>query len=342
MEPAPKTAAASEATVMAAARKLAALRGKPCLLFVSPFINEETVFAVHEKCRVHGHRTAALDLVVHSPGGYVRHAYLVARELRRRFRSIAVFVPVQATSAAALICLAADEIILGALGELGPLDAQFEEKQKDDLPEERSAMTTFRTFDQLNGLAKDLFSEVLGAFVENGVRLPEASRNATDLTGILYRDLYAKIDPSHVAEAARGQEQGMYYIERLLKRYRPHGFSDKTREAVHALVHDYPAHDFVVDLEELQELGFPARRAAGGEIQALDDLAQGLRALSAGRPADEAEEAGPSIIEFLSPGRNGARRPAVRRHPAKPRNHAEGNGKRNRVRPAAAGVKNGR
>lgn len=73
--------------------------------------------------------------------------------------------------------------------------------------------------------------------------------------------------------------------------------------------HDYPAHDFVVDLEELEDLGFPARRAAGGEAQAVEELAQGLRTLSVGRPADEAEEAGPSLIEFLAPAQNGGTAP---------------------------------
>ena len=42
--------------------------------------------------------------------------------------------PFRAKSAASLICLAADELILGRLGEIGPLDQQYDEKMTADFP----------------------------------------------------------------------------------------------------------------------------------------------------------------------------------------------------------------
>jgi hypothetical protein len=51
-----------------------------------------------------------------------------------RFASLTVFVPFQAKRAATLLCLAGDELALGSLGELGPLDQQVDEKQKADSP----------------------------------------------------------------------------------------------------------------------------------------------------------------------------------------------------------------
>ena len=71
-----------------------------------------------------------LDVIMSSPGGDVGAAYLVARELRRRFERLTVFVPFRAKSAATLLCLAGDELVLGSLGELVPLDQQYDEKQK--------------------------------------------------------------------------------------------------------------------------------------------------------------------------------------------------------------------
>ena len=43
-------------------------------------------------------------------------------------------MPFEAKSAATLLCLAADELVLGDLGELGPLDQQYEAKQTADYP----------------------------------------------------------------------------------------------------------------------------------------------------------------------------------------------------------------
>ena len=54
-----------------------------------------------------------LDVVVTGPGGNLDAAYLVARELRRRFERVSIYVPLLAKSAATLICLGGDELVLG-------------------------------------------------------------------------------------------------------------------------------------------------------------------------------------------------------------------------------------
>ncbi len=78
--------------------QLRAHRQRPCLLFVSRSIQHSDVLAVQSAL---SEATGAhLDVIVSSPGGDVEAAYLVARELRRRFAHLAVFVPFRAKSAA--------------------------------------------------------------------------------------------------------------------------------------------------------------------------------------------------------------------------------------------------
>lgn len=66
-----------------------------------------------------------LDLVLHSPGGSAEAAESVVTYLRKRFDHIRVFVPLAAMSAATMVALAADEIVMGQHSQLGPIDPQF-------------------------------------------------------------------------------------------------------------------------------------------------------------------------------------------------------------------------
>lgn len=66
-----------------------------------------------------------LDLILHSPGGSAEAAESIVEYLRTRFDHIRVIVPVAAMSAATMVALGADEIIMGAHSQLGPIDPQF-------------------------------------------------------------------------------------------------------------------------------------------------------------------------------------------------------------------------
>lgn len=66
-----------------------------------------------------------LDLFLHSPGGSAEAAESILEYLRTRFDHIRVVVPVAAMSAATMLALGADEILMGAHSQLGPIDPQF-------------------------------------------------------------------------------------------------------------------------------------------------------------------------------------------------------------------------
>ena len=66
-----------------------------------------------------------LDLILHSPGGSAEAAESVVTYLRKRFDHIRVFVPIAAMSAATMVALSADEIVMGQHSQLGPIDPQF-------------------------------------------------------------------------------------------------------------------------------------------------------------------------------------------------------------------------
>lgn len=70
-------------------------------------------------------RERELDFIIHSPGGSAEAAESLVEYIRARFDHVRVFVPVAAMSAATMMALSADELILGQHSQLGPIDPQF-------------------------------------------------------------------------------------------------------------------------------------------------------------------------------------------------------------------------
>ena len=66
-----------------------------------------------------------LDLMLHSPGGDPDAAEQICGYLRTQFDEIRAIVPVYAMSAATMMALSADRIVMGAHSQLGPIDPQF-------------------------------------------------------------------------------------------------------------------------------------------------------------------------------------------------------------------------
>jgi hypothetical protein len=66
-----------------------------------------------------------LDLFLHSPGGDGEAADQICAYLRSQFDHIRAIVPLYAMSAATMMALTADEILMGAHSQLGPIDPQL-------------------------------------------------------------------------------------------------------------------------------------------------------------------------------------------------------------------------
>jgi len=65
-----------------------------------------------------------LDILINSPGGSVEAVEQIVNFLRSSFSDIRFIVPYRAMSAATLMCLAGDEILMDNCASLGPIDPQ--------------------------------------------------------------------------------------------------------------------------------------------------------------------------------------------------------------------------
>lgn len=66
-----------------------------------------------------------IDLIVHTPGGLVLAAEMIAMALRRHPGRVTVMVPFYAMSGGTLVALSADEVLMEPYSVLGPLDPQI-------------------------------------------------------------------------------------------------------------------------------------------------------------------------------------------------------------------------
>lgn len=250
------------AALGASVRALANLSGRPCLA-IAGTIDRGALPTVQRS--LEDFTGEEIDLLVASPGGDIEAAYLLVRTLRRRARVVSAFVPYSAKSAATLLCLGADEIVFGELGELGPLDAQNGSGS--------SALVPFSAVEQMADALSLTLRRTREAVGELGSTDPD---DAAEIAATALRTLFDSIDPLIIAQAARVLDEAREFAVRIFRRYRP-DLGDAGESIAQRLIHAYPCHGFPIDLEEVRELGLPARAANGAEAGPLDAAAAAIR-----------------------------------------------------------------
>ena len=87
-------------------------------------IAEDAVRPMYDHLRAIG-PTQKIDLFLYSVGGLTDVPWRIVTMIREFGNEVAVLIPYKALSAATMIALGADEIVMGRKGELGPIDPQL-------------------------------------------------------------------------------------------------------------------------------------------------------------------------------------------------------------------------
>jgi len=118
-------------------RELASHTGRPVIVYASGWmegrpVNDPSQVTVHSRDMmgfmeaVHSIPKGPLDLMLHSPGGSADAAEAIMSYLRSEgFGPIRALIPISAMSAATMMALCCDEILMGRHSQLGPIDPQF-------------------------------------------------------------------------------------------------------------------------------------------------------------------------------------------------------------------------
>jgi Serine dehydrogenase proteinase len=265
-------------------------------------------------------RSPNLLLFLTTLGGNPHAAYRIAKCLRQSYRTTRAFIPSFCKSAGTLIVLGMDEIVLGSAGELGPLDMQL--RKRDELDELGSANDLAHGLAGATVNAMRAFQEiVLDLCVDAGLTAKLGASVATELVAGLYSKVFEQIDPTRLGEVQRANMIAKEYGKRLSQLS-----AHTTPQALERLVHGYPSHGFVIDLDEAKQLFSNARGPTADEhrlaalLESLVREPRGedvdIRRLHAGGDPDEQAQqtepspsADPPIVVIDKP--NGDGRPAT-------------------------------
>lgn len=188
-------------------------------------------------------------LVIDSPGGSAKAAYQLATMMRRHCRGFVAVIPRYAKSAATLLALGADEIFLGRDAELGPLDAQLLDREREDWA---SALDEVQALERLNVAALEQFDQAMMMLLERtGKKLDSLLPHALKYTTDMMRPLLERIDTVHYIRQSRVLKVAEEYAERLLI---PKYGDERSSRIASRFVNNYPEHGFIIDRDEAGQM----------------------------------------------------------------------------------------
>jgi len=163
-------------------------------------------------------------LLLNSTGGRIEPAYLISKCCKEsKGKKFIVTIPRYAKSAATLIALGADEIHMGPLSQIGPIDPQ------------------------MNGLPALGLSSALECIAKLCEKYPTSSD--------MFAQYLAKtLSLNMLGYFERIPESAKDYAIRLLQNKNPILTEKKISEIAEKLVYEYKDHSFVIDKDESREL----------------------------------------------------------------------------------------
>lgn len=252
-----------------AARALARLRGRPCLVLAREEIDRWDVQVLVEQLARWQPRES-IDVLLCTSGGSIDGAYRMLREIRRRYAEMTLFVPAYAKSAGTLFALGADEIVMGPLGEFGPMDAVNALAMSAPLGRDGSSLLPGIALEVLRNSATGWVSDAAEAVaLVTGGAPKDTMGHAIDLVTKLTAPVLAQVTPETLAASTRQTNLGRHYGGRVSERYRRGVRRGVAKRQVERLVVGYPSHGFVIDYEELVDMELPVRPAEGLEHDVL-------------------------------------------------------------------------
>ena len=216
-------------------------------------------------------RGKPVAILLDSPGGEAKSAYQAAMLLRRHCGGFSVVVPAYAKSAATLFCLGANTRFLGEDAELGPLDAQIFDSDRDGF---RSALDEVQALERLHSEALESFDSTMYLLAaKTGKSIDKLMPLALDFCLRMMLPLLDKMDTVHFTQMSRLLKEAEDYATRLLQ---PQHTERHAARIAAALVKNYPVHGFEIDRAELRKLGVKTETLSLDQEQLLHDLHEKL------------------------------------------------------------------
>lgn len=226
------------------------LRGSRVLSFITADrgpvpaqMGDDAVRPIYSELRKMGH-VERLDVFLSSRGGAIDVPWRIANALRSVATEWNILVPFHANSAATLLALGADQIILGPQGELGPIDPILSSSHM--VPGSDGGGTVVQ--DVIN--VEDIMAYL--KFIRERAQLTDQEALAGSIGALVNR-----VDAVTLGNAYRTHSHIRDVARRmLLSRNSPASEQDMVR-IVQTLAEQVYAHGHAISLRDAQEIGLP-------------------------------------------------------------------------------------
>lgn len=191
--------------------------------------------------------TLRAALLIESPGGAPDQAFRICRLFQRRTRHLTTIVAQYAKSAATMMALAGDSLILGKEAEMGPLDIQVLDREQERFD---SALNAVQALERVNAFGMVAVDQTMALLLRRMLqkRTDVLLPMVLEYVASTLRPLFEKVDTVDYARKSRQLKVVEEYAARLMRKQ--YGFA-RAKEIARHLVTNYPDHSFVIDRDEL-------------------------------------------------------------------------------------------
>jgi hypothetical protein len=187
-------------------------------------------------------KTEKIDLLLHSYGGSVDIPYKIVNLIREFCDHFSVIIPFVAKSAATMIAIGSDEIIMGPTSELGPSDPLVKHPKYEEM---WVPVQSIR-------LCIEFMEEKIAQ-----------SSNPEMTTSLLY-PISDKLDPWIIGDYEKSIKASYQYAETLLEKNMFKNNKEKAKTVTRIMTEKYFSHGYCINRKEAkEELGLNVVQADG-------------------------------------------------------------------------------
>lgn len=221
--------------------RLEQLRDSKVLVYFSYTPLDDTIIIpLYKQLKEIGH-TKKIDLILHSYGGAVDTPYKVVTLIREFCDEFAVIVPFVAKSAASMLVLGADEVVMGPISELGPIDP----------------LVTHPVY-------KDILIPVQAVWhCLDYLQRSVVNSSDQETASFMVTPLLNKLDPWLIGDYEKTIKASRQYAETLLSNYMLKDNAERVQNVTQALTEGYFSHGYPIGRREAKELGLKVTEANG-------------------------------------------------------------------------------
>ena len=221
--------------------RLEQLRDSKVIVYFSYTPLDDTIIVpLYKQLKEIGH-TKKIDLFLHSYGGAVDTPYKMVMLIREFCEEFAVIVPFVAKSAASMLILGADEVVMGPISELGPIDPLVTHPVYKDI-----LVPVQAVWHCLDYLQQSIINS-----------------SEPEVASFIVTSLLNKLDPWLIGDYEKTAKASRQYAETLLANYMLKDHPERVQKVTHALTEGYFSHGYPIGRGEAKELGLTVTEAQG-------------------------------------------------------------------------------